>query len=936
MAGSIVGQAVIQVRPNLAPFKREVEQGVSTAGRRVKPIDVKANTKPAEAGFGRLKSLAVGIAGIFAVSKGVEFFKSSIDAASDLNESLSKTRVVFGSSSKEVERFAKNAATSLGQSRQSALESAATFGNLFTAMKLGKPQAADMSQAVVKLAGDLASFNNVRPEEAIEALRSGLVGEVEPLRRFGVNVSAAALQQKAFALGLIKTEKEALTPAAKAQAAYALIMEQTKTAQGDFLRTSSGLANQQRILSASFTDLKAKLGAALLPVVLKVVGALNTMIGFLMREAPPAFAILKAKFAELQATVAPFIARAKEVAASVREWLPSFQQVVAFLDRFKVSIAAAIATFVAFRTVVNVIQGVRAAIIALNLALAANPVVLFAIALAALAAAFVIAYQRSAEFRAFVQQALQAVQAVAQQVVTWITGTFVPALQRAFAAVATTWNQNSARIIANARSFLAFLQQVWSWFKGPATTIVRAAFTAIATIIRAQITIIQNVIQLVLNVLAGRWGAAWGNLKTIASTALRAVISVVTGLGGALLSAAVQLAGKLLQGLRSKLAEAPGVIRSLLGKLPGAVAAVGGALLSAGASIGRQLMQGVMNGVGALAGAVRSFIEKKIHDAVSSLNPFSPVAHGGLVYIGVPLMEGAMQGVAKLAPRLSSKLSGAVKDAVMQARQNLASTAGSLSSSINQLLDAKLQKGPAGSALAAAQKRQADLDFAAQKAQLEAAANDESKTADERAKAQADLDVLLAQRAYDAEKEKVDAAKAANDQKLADLSEALSRGFITQKQYQQKVIDLLKSEGVNYKAAGDTLGLAFADGFLAQLKGTLQQAQAIAKAGLPGSGFAADVTNPLATVREELRSAKGDLAQARRDARDKGGPGGKKVTAAEQRAIDHAKRQVDTLQQILNALNRIATVGLPQEVTLATAPDSWIEVAGVTTAGAAR
>ena len=63
---------------------------------------------------------------------------------------------------------------------------------------------------------------------------------------------------------------------AKATASYALIMEQTSLAQGDFARTSGGLANQQRILSANMTNLKASIGTALLPAVIGMIAPLNT------------------------------------------------------------------------------------------------------------------------------------------------------------------------------------------------------------------------------------------------------------------------------------------------------------------------------------------------------------------------------------------------------------------------------------------------------------------------------------------------------------------------------------------------------------------------------------------------------------------------------------------------------------------------------------
>lgn len=219
-------------------------------------------------GADRLRNLAGDIgkvaAGATAALAGVAVFTSGF--ASDLNESMSKVGVVFGDNADDIKAWAKSAAKSMGISEQAALESAGTFGNLFTAMEIGQGPAADMSTELVELASDLASFNNIDPAEALEKLRAGIVGEAEPLRTLGVNISAAATAQKALELGLVGVGEE-LTPAIKAQANYALILEQTSTAQGDFERTSGGMANQQRTLAATFQDTMASLGQAFVPII---------------------------------------------------------------------------------------------------------------------------------------------------------------------------------------------------------------------------------------------------------------------------------------------------------------------------------------------------------------------------------------------------------------------------------------------------------------------------------------------------------------------------------------------------------------------------------------------------------------------------------------------------------------------------------------------
>lgn len=272
MPGVKVGVGYIDIKPDMKGFGRELQTGMT---RNVKSTGDKAAKTLTDSFSGAAKKAAGAFGIAFAAVQIKDFIGGAITAASDLAESTSKAGIVFDDAAGKVKTFAETAATAIGQSKQQALEATGTFGNLFVSMGLGTGTAADMSIAIVKLASDLASFNNVSPDEALLALRSGLVGETEPLRRFGVNLNDATLKAKALELGLIRTTKDALDPAAKAQAAYALIFEQSVTAQGDFARTSDGLANQQRTMTAQWTDAKAALGEGLLPVMVEVAGVLN-------------------------------------------------------------------------------------------------------------------------------------------------------------------------------------------------------------------------------------------------------------------------------------------------------------------------------------------------------------------------------------------------------------------------------------------------------------------------------------------------------------------------------------------------------------------------------------------------------------------------------------------------------------------------------------
>jgi hypothetical protein len=322
--------------------------------------------------------MGVGIAAFTAVTAAVGGLSSAIiGGASDWNENLSKSRVVFGQFAGDIEKWASDAPAKLAMTQSAALGAASTFGNLFVALNIGPQKAAPMSAALVQLATDLSSFNNVPVDDALQALQSGLVGETEPLRRFGVNLNEATIQQKALELGLISSTKQAITPAIKAQAAYALILDQTKTAQGDFARTADGLANSQRIATATLNDGLAKLGQRILPVLVaimpKFIGFLTTAFDVLGGAADVIGGVLGAfqKFVDFLsanvATVGTFGAAmaammAPAVIAGIESGLlAAIGAVASFLTKLEVQAAAASTSWIAILGPTAVVAAAAAA-----------------------------------------------------------------------------------------------------------------------------------------------------------------------------------------------------------------------------------------------------------------------------------------------------------------------------------------------------------------------------------------------------------------------------------------------------------------------------------------------------------------------------------------------------------------------------------------------
>lgn len=364
--------------------------------------------------------------------------------AADLAETQSKVNAIFGAEgAAALDKFAGSAAKNLGQSKQTALDAAATFGTFGKAAGKSGMDLANFSSEMTVLASDLASFNNTSPEEAVEALGAALRGEAEPMRAYGVMLDDATLKAEAMSLGLLKPTKDkaaivaatvaiadgqrklneavkehgkdslearkaeaavgttrarlkkltegsigTLTNQQKVMAAQSAIMKQTKDAQGDFAKTSGGLANKQRILKAELTNVSTELGAKALPAMLKAVNIGMKMIAWADKN--------RTTVAALVIGLGGLAAVMYTVSLTMRAWT-------------------------AITKVWSAVTKVAAAVQwALNAAMAMNPIGLVIIAIIALVAAMVIAYKKSETFRKIVDKAFRAVQTAASFAFNWI------------------------------------------------------------------------------------------------------------------------------------------------------------------------------------------------------------------------------------------------------------------------------------------------------------------------------------------------------------------------------------------------------------------------------------------------------------------------------------------------------------------------------------
>jgi hypothetical protein len=200
----------------------------------------------------------------------------AVMSASNFEAEFEGVNQVFKEAAGSVQAFAEQAAKSAGLSATEALQASKTFGLFATGAGLGVKEAATFSTTMVQLAGDLGSFNDVPTAEALAAIQSGLMGQAEPLRNFGVFLDDARLKAEALNMGIYNGTGP-LSTQQKMMAAYSSILAQTTVQQGDFVKYGDTLGNQLKIISSDFQNLTRDIGVMLIPVITEAMPAIREM-----------------------------------------------------------------------------------------------------------------------------------------------------------------------------------------------------------------------------------------------------------------------------------------------------------------------------------------------------------------------------------------------------------------------------------------------------------------------------------------------------------------------------------------------------------------------------------------------------------------------------------------------------------------------------------
>jgi phage-related protein len=243
-----------------------------------------ASNKAAKQATSIFSGMGKKIAGALSIAAFAKFTKDCIEVGSNVTEVQNVVDTAFGDLSRQADLWASNAMTNFGLSELSAKKYMGVFGQMSNAMGITGQAALDMAEDVTGLTGDVASFYNLSTDEAYTKLKSIWTGETETLKDLGVVMTQTNLDQYALNNGFGKTTAK-MTEQEKVMLRYQYVTSALSNATGDFVKTQDSWANQTRILTLRFQQLKASLGKGFIALFTPILRGFNNLLAGLQKVA---------------------------------------------------------------------------------------------------------------------------------------------------------------------------------------------------------------------------------------------------------------------------------------------------------------------------------------------------------------------------------------------------------------------------------------------------------------------------------------------------------------------------------------------------------------------------------------------------------------------------------------------------------------------------
>lgn len=442
----------------------KLSQSMNSAGEKMKSVGDKMSS------IGSKLSTAVTLP---LVGIGTAATKMAMDAV----ESENLFEVAMGSMAGDARKWSEETSKSLGLNAYNVRKNVATYNAMLTSMGLTSQESLKMSEGLTQLSYDMASFYNLKPEEAFEKLKSGISDEAEPLKALGILVNDNTIKTYAYSHGIAK-QGEQLTEAQKVQARYGAILDATKNAQGDLARTMDSPTNKLRVMKEQAEQLGIQFGQLLIPILEKLMGVIKPLMD---------------KFQGLSKEQQETIIKIGLVVAAIGPVIMIIGKVI--------SIAGTLSTIIG--TVSGAMAAAGGASGALGAAFAAitGPVGIAVAAITGLIAIFVALYKNNEDFR-------NSVNTVWNGVKTLISGV-IESLKAMFQA------------------FITLANQIWKKYGDDFVKIITTAFNLVATIVNTTLKAIQDVIKIITSAIKSDWKGVWEGIKNLTSDLWNGIKNVI-------------------------------------------------------------------------------------------------------------------------------------------------------------------------------------------------------------------------------------------------------------------------------------------------------------------------------------------------------------------------------------------------------------------------
>ena len=255
-----LGKAVVNIMANLGPLKRGLANAAIATKKMVGSIS-----------NGAFRVLSSGIRSVIRLAKTATIALLGIGAASvkiamDAEETENLFVESMGNMTDASRRWVQEYSKSMGLYETDTKKMLSTLNVMLNSMGLSEEEAYKMSRGLTTLSNDMASFYNLKPEEAFLKLQAGITGESEPLKRLGIMIKDTSLKMYQMKDATLKDKKE-LSELEKVQLRYVAILDQTKKSQGDMKRTLDSTTNVFRTIKAQVQSAAENIGKVFMPMV---------------------------------------------------------------------------------------------------------------------------------------------------------------------------------------------------------------------------------------------------------------------------------------------------------------------------------------------------------------------------------------------------------------------------------------------------------------------------------------------------------------------------------------------------------------------------------------------------------------------------------------------------------------------------------------------